>query len=88
MAPWKPIKLTDKFMYVFGTESMLDFEKRDVSFEHILKLTCAKQICSECEAMDDLSVDFEQFGKRIHVFWEESVDKFIDNLQLPRPFTN
>ena len=40
-----------------------------------------------CEAVDDLSVDCEQCGKRTHMFWQNPVGKFIisssqDNLQI------
>ena len=56
---------TDKIMYVFfDTECMQDLEKRDGSFEHVPNLICAQQMCSKCEAVGDLSIDFEQWGKR------------------------
>jgi len=65
------------FMYVFfDTGCKQEFEKRYVSFEHIMNLICAQQMCSKCEAMD-LSINCEQCGKRIHVFLEEPVGKFI-----------
>ena len=36
-------------------------------------------MCSKCEAVDDLSVDCKQCGKRTHVFsTEDPVEKFID----------
>ena len=70
----------------FDTECTQDFERCDGSFEHIPKLICAQQMCSECETVDDLSVDCEQWGKRTHMFWQESVGKFIDYLRLSRPF--
>jgi ribosomal protein L40E len=57
-------------MYVFfDTESTQDFEKHDSSFEHIPNHICAQQICSQCEAVDELSVNCKQCGKRTHVFW-------------------
>jgi hypothetical protein len=59
------------------------------SFEQIPSLVSAQQICSKCEAMDELSVDFLQSGKRTHVFWaEEHVGKFIDYLRQSRPFAD
>jgi len=71
MAPLKPSKLTDRFVYVFfDTECTRDFEKHDGSFEHIPNLMCSAD-GSKCEAVDDLSVDCKQCGKRTHVFWAE-----------------
>jgi len=59
VAPLKPSKLTNRFLYVFfDTECTQDLERCDGSFEHIHNLICAQQMCSECEAVDDLSVDF------------------------------
>ena len=57
-------------MYVFfDTESTQDFEKHDSSFEHIPNHICAQQICSQSDAVDELSVNCKQCGKRTHVFW-------------------
>ena len=36
--------------------------------------------------MDDLSVDCEQCEKRVHVFWQDLVGKFIDYLWQSRAF--
>jgi len=70
LAPLKPSKLSDIFLYVFfDTECTQDLEKRDGSFEHVPNLICAQQMFSKCEAVDDLIVDYEQCGKRVHVFW-------------------
>ena len=89
MAALKPRKLSDKFLYVFfGTECTQDLEKRDGSFEHVPNLICAQQICSKCEAVDDLSVDCEQCGKRVHTFWQELVGKYIDYIRQSRPFAD
>jgi len=38
--------------------------------------------------MDDMNADCDQCGKRTHVFWEDPVGKFIDYLQLSRPFAD
>ena len=38
--------------------------------------------------MGDLSVDCEQCGKRIGVFWQDSVCLFIDYLRHARPFAD
>jgi hypothetical protein len=77
-------------MYVlFDTVCTQDFAKCDGFFEHIPNLICAQQMCSKCEAMDDLSVDFKQCGKRTHVFWaEDPVGKFIEYPRLSRPFAD
>ena len=45
-------------------------------------------MCSKCEAVDDLSVDCEQCGKRTQMFWQETVGRFIDYLRLSRPFAD
>ena len=45
-------------------------QKRDVSFEHVPKTICAKQMCSNCEAVVDLNVDCEQYRKLIYTFWQ------------------
>jgi hypothetical protein len=75
-------------MYVFfDTEYTQDLEKCDGSFEHVPKLICAQQMCSKCEAVDDLRVDCEQCGKRTHMFWQEPVGKFID-LRLSKPIAD
>jgi hypothetical protein len=86
----KPSKLSDKYMYVFfDTECTQDLAKCDGSFEHIPNLICAQQMCSKCEAVDDLSVDYKQCGKRTHVFWaEDPVGKSIEYLPLSRPFAD
>ena len=53
------------------------------------KLICAQEMCSKCEAVDDLSVDCKQCGKRTNVFWaEEDACKFIDYLRQSRSFAN
>jgi len=67
-------------------ECTQDLEYRDGSFEHVPNLICVQQMCSKCEAVDDLSIDFEQCGKRVHRFWQDPVGKFIDYLLLSRPF--
>jgi hypothetical protein len=52
VAPLKPSKPTDRFMYVFfHTECTQDFEKHDGSFEHIPNLICAQQMCSKYEVV-------------------------------------
>ena len=87
MGALKPSKLSDKCLYVFfDTECTQDLEKRDGPFEHVPNHICAQQMCCKCEAMDDLSVDCERCGKRIHVFWQDHVGKFIDYLRQSRPF--
>jgi hypothetical protein len=69
--------------------STQDLAKCDGSFEHIPNLVCAQQMYSKCEAVDDLSVDCVQCGKRTHVFWtEDPVGKFIEYLRLSRPFAD
>ena len=78
MDPLKPSKLLDKFLNVFSyTECTQNLEKRDGSFEHVLNLICVQQICSKCEALDDLIFDCEQFGKRIIAFWQDTVVKIF-----------
>jgi hypothetical protein len=58
VAPLKPSKVIDKFMYVFyDTECTQDLEKRDGFFEHVPYLICAQQMCSKCQAVDDLNID-------------------------------
>ena len=58
-------------------------------FEHSPNLICAQQMCSKCEAVDELNVDCTQCGKRTHVFWaEDPVGKFIDYLRQSRPFAD
>jgi len=89
VAPMKPTKLSDKFLYVsFDSECTQDLEKRDGSFVHVPNLICAQQMCSKCEALDDLSVDCEQCGKRIHTFWKDPAGKFIEYLLLSRLFAD
>ena len=76
MDPLKPSKLSKKVLYVFfNSECTHDLENRDGSFEHISNLICAQKMRSKCGAMNDLSVDFNNV--EIHVFWQDSVDKFI-----------
>jgi len=45
-------------------------------------------MCSKREAVDDMIVDCEQCGKRVHEFWQEPVGKFIDYLRQSRPFAD
>jgi hypothetical protein len=89
MAPPKPSKLSDRFMYVlFDTECTQDLERHEGSFEYVPNLICAQQVCSKCETIKDNNVDCEQCGKRVHVFWQDSVGKFIDYLRQSRPFAD
>ena len=72
MAALKPRKLTDRVLYVFfDTEFTQDLESCDGSFEYVPKLIFAQEMCSICEAVDDLSANCEQCGKLTHVFWED-----------------
>ena len=69
VAPLKRSKLSDRFLYVFfDTECTQGLQRHDGSFVHVPNLICAHQMCSKCEAMDDMNVDCEQCGKRTHVF--------------------
>ena len=69
-------------------ECTQDLEYRDGSFEHVPNLICVQQMCCKREDVDDLSVDCEQCGKRVHVFWQDTVGKFIDYLRQSRPFAD
>ena len=87
VAPLKPRKLSNKYLYVFfDTKCTQDLEKCDGSFEHVPNLICAQQMCSKCEVVDDVNVDCEQCGNRVHRFWQDPVGKCIDCLRLSRPF--
>jgi hypothetical protein len=78
MALLKPSKLSDRFMYVFfDTECTQDLERHEGSFEHIPNRICAQQMCSKCETITDMIVDCEQCDKRVHVFWQDPVGKFL-----------
>ena len=57
VAPLKPSKLSDRFLYIFfGTESTQDLERHVGAFVHILNLICVQQMSSKCEALDDMNV--------------------------------
>jgi len=43
---------------------------------------------SKCEIVDNVNVDCEQCGKRVHTFWQDPVGKFIYYLRLSRPFAD
>ena len=76
-------------MYVsFDTECAQNLENREGSFAEIANLIYGKQICSKCETVDDLYVDCEQYGKRVHVFRQDPVGKFIPYLQQSRSFAD
>ena len=63
MAPLKPSKLSEQVCYVFfDTECPQDLENRVGPFVHIPNLICAQQMCSMCEAVDDLSIDLNSVG--------------------------
>ena len=82
MAPLKPSKLSDTFLYVFfDTECTQDLERHDGSFVQLPNLICSQQMCSKCAAVDDMNVDCKQGGKRTHVCWQDPVGKFIDYLR-------
>ena len=72
----------------FDMECTQDLERCDGSFEYIPNLICAQQMCSNCEAVDDLSFDCEQCGKSTHMFWQDPVGRFIDYPRLSRPFAD
>jgi len=43
-------------------------------------------MCSKCEAVDDMSVDYKQCGKRTYLFWaEDPVGKLTHYLWPSRP---
>jgi len=42
----------------------------------------------KCEAVEDVNVDFEECGKRVHSFWQDPVDKSINYFGLSRPFAD
>ena len=74
-------------MYVlFDTECAQDIGKCYGSFEYVPNLICAQQMCSKCEAVDDLCVDCDQCGKRPHMLWQDPVGKFVYYLRLSRSF--
>ena len=75
VAPLKPSKLSDRFLDVFfDTECTQDIENCDGSFEHVPNRICDQQMCSKCEAVDDLCAECEHCGKRTQMFWQDSVD--------------
>jgi hypothetical protein len=87
VAPLKPSKLTNRFLYVFlDTQCTQDLERCVGLLNISLTLICGQQMCSKYEAVDDLSVDCKQCGKRNHMFWQDPVGRFIDYLRLSRPF--
>jgi len=89
VAALKPSKLSNNYLYVFfNTECTQNLQKRDGSSEHVTNLICAQQMCCKCEAVEDVNVDCEQCGKRVHLFWQDPVGKFIDYLRLSRPFAD
>jgi len=49
-------------------ECTQDLEERDGYFQHVPKVKCAQQICYKCEAVEDVNVNCEQCGKRVHSF--------------------
>ena len=71
---------------VFDTDCTQDFEKRDGTFEHVPNLIRAHQMFSKREAIEDINIDCEERGMRVHVFWEEPIGKFIEYLWLSRSF--
>jgi hypothetical protein len=80
-------KLSNKYMFVFfDTKYTQNLEKHEVSFEHVPNLICAQQMFSKCETIEDMNIDFEQCGKRVRVYWEDRIGKFIDYIQLSIPF--
>jgi hypothetical protein len=84
-----PSKVSNKNLYIFfDMECTQDPEKFDASFENVPNLVCVQQMCSKCEAVDDVNVDCEQCGKRVHTFWHDPVGKFIDYLRLSRLFAD
>jgi len=89
VAPLKPSKPSNKYLYVFfDTEYTQDLEKCDGSFEHVPNIICGQQMCCECDAVDDVNVDCEPCRKRVHTFWQDPVGKFIDYLRLSRQFSD
>ena len=89
VAPLKNCRLSNKYMFFFfDTEYMQVLEKCDVSFEHVPKLICAQQMRSKCETVEDMNIDCEECDKRVHVFWENTIGKFIEYLRLSRSFAD
>ena len=66
VVPLKPSKLTDRFVYVFfDTECTQDL----MGPLSIYRTSCTQQMCSNCEAVRDLSVDCRQCDKRTILVW-------------------
>jgi len=61
----------------FDTECTQDLARDYGSFGHIPNLICAQQMCSKCQAMDDMQIDCDQCGKRTHVIWEDQVANLL-----------
>ena len=45
-------------------------------------------MCSKCEAIKYMNIDSEQCGKRVHVFWEDTIGKFMEYLRLSRTYAH
>ena len=89
VAPLKPSKLSNKYKFVFfDTDCTQDLEKRDGSFEQVPNLICSQQMCLKFEVIGDMNIYCEQCGKRVHVFWNDSIGKFIEYLRLSRQFAD
>ena len=89
MTALNPSKLSNKYMFVFfDTERTQDLEKFEGTFERVPNFTCAQQMCAKCGAIEDMNIDCEQCGKRLHVLRKEPIGKFIDHLRLSRPFAD
>ena len=88
VSPLKPSKLTDRFLYgSFDKECTQDLEKHDVSI--IFPTSCAQQMCSKCEAVDDLCINCKQCGKRTHLFWaEDPLGNFVDYILWSKRFVD
>ena len=43
--------------FLLDAEFTQYLEKRDGTFEQVLNLICAKQLCCKCEAVEDVNVD-------------------------------
>jgi hypothetical protein len=89
VAPLKPGQLSHRFMYVlFDMECTVVLEQRDGYFEHEPNRICDQQMCSNCEAIEDLNIDCSQSGTRVHVFRQDHIGKFIEYLLQFRTFAD
>jgi hypothetical protein len=88
VAVLKPSKLSNKYFTFSLIRSAHKTLKSVMGLLSMYRTSYVLSRCSKRVNVDDVNVDCEQCGKRVHTFWQDPVGKFIDYFRQSRPFAD